>query len=176
MVATLRGADLQGLLVRASTLLHALEHLAALEAKVVDLEAELAAMEDDPSLFFSAENESEGAADYLDLPATSTQPVEAALLVVGGGRLAHRIPAAIGVQIVDLAELGLRLGRTRQVVLEELVELHGERVALALAVQLGDVLLALLHADNPFAVAQASYPSFQALNQKRARIAARRST
>ena len=43
-----------------------------------DLEAELAAMEDDPSLFFSAENESEGAADYLDLPATSTQPVEAA--------------------------------------------------------------------------------------------------
>ena len=38
----------------------------------------LAAMEDDPSLFFSAENESEGAADYLDLPATSTQPVEAA--------------------------------------------------------------------------------------------------
>ena len=43
-----------------------------------DLEAELAAMEDDPSLFFSAENESEGAADYLDLPATSTQPVDAA--------------------------------------------------------------------------------------------------
>ena len=39
-----------------------------------------------------------------------------------------------------------------------------------------DTPLALLHADNPFAVAQASYPSFQALNQKRARIAARRST
>jgi len=41
-----------------------------------DLEAELAAMEDDPSLFFSAENETEGAADYLDLPASSTAAVE----------------------------------------------------------------------------------------------------
>ena len=41
-----------------------------------DLEAELAAMEDDPSLFFSQEAESEGAADYLDLPSTNTQPVE----------------------------------------------------------------------------------------------------
>merc|ERR1712182_88380 len=37
-----------------------------------DLEAELAAMEDDPSLFLSAEAEGEGQADYLDLPATST--------------------------------------------------------------------------------------------------------
>merc|ERR1719352_1163853 len=42
-----------------------------------DLEAELAAMEDDPSLFFSAETEGEATADYLDLPATSTKPVEA---------------------------------------------------------------------------------------------------
>jgi len=37
-----------------------------------DLEAELAAMEDDPSLFFSAEGEAEATADYLDLPATSS--------------------------------------------------------------------------------------------------------
>jgi len=45
-----------------------------------DLEAELAAMEDDPSLFLSSEADgaSSGAADYLDLPATSTEPVEAA--------------------------------------------------------------------------------------------------
>merc|ERR1719183_436108 len=43
-----------------------------------DLEAELAAMEDDPSLFFSAEAEAEsaGGADYLDLPASSTAAVE----------------------------------------------------------------------------------------------------
>jgi len=42
-----------------------------------ELEAELAAMEDDPSLFFSAETEAEGgaSADYLDLPATSTTDV-----------------------------------------------------------------------------------------------------
>merc|ERR1712146_71267 len=45
-----------------------------------DLEAELAAMEDDPSLFLSsAGNASDmGAADYLELPATSSEPVEAA--------------------------------------------------------------------------------------------------
>ena len=45
-----------------------------------DLEAELAAMEDDPSLFLSTagEGESLGAADYLELPATSEAPVEAA--------------------------------------------------------------------------------------------------
>ena len=43
-----------------------------------DLEAELAAMEDDPSLFFSAEADGEASADYLDLPATSTTAVEAA--------------------------------------------------------------------------------------------------
>lgn len=42
-----------------------------------DLEAELAAMEDDPSLFFSAEADGEATADYLDLPATSTAEVEA---------------------------------------------------------------------------------------------------
>jgi len=43
-----------------------------------DLEADLAAMEDDPSLFFSAEGEAEsaGGADYLDLPASSTAAVE----------------------------------------------------------------------------------------------------
>ncbi len=41
-----------------------------------DLEAELAAMEDDPSLFFSAEAEGDAQADYLDLPATSTAAVE----------------------------------------------------------------------------------------------------
>jgi len=43
-----------------------------------DLEAELAAMEDDPSLFLSSAADESGAADYLDLPASSTQPVEAA--------------------------------------------------------------------------------------------------
>mgnify|MGYP002260982888 CR=1 FL=1 len=45
-----------------------------------DLEAELAAMEDDPSLFLSSEADgaSSGAADYLDRPATSTEPVAAA--------------------------------------------------------------------------------------------------
>mmetsp|Transcript_49726 Transcript_49726/g.106256 ORF Transcript_49726/g.106256 Transcript_49726/m.106256 type:complete len:224 (-) Transcript_49726:899-1570(-) len=47
-----------------------------------DLEAELAAMEDDPSLFLSSMDGGDasevGTADYLDLPATSTQPVEAA--------------------------------------------------------------------------------------------------
>jgi len=41
-----------------------------------DLEAELAAMEDDPSLFFSSEGDTSGTADYLDLPASSSQPVE----------------------------------------------------------------------------------------------------
>merc|ERR550514_546416 len=41
-----------------------------------DLEAELAAMEDDPSLFFSEEDATDGAADYLDLPASSTTAVE----------------------------------------------------------------------------------------------------
>lgn len=41
-----------------------------------DLEAELAAMEDDPSLFFSAEETADDAADYLNLPASSTAPVE----------------------------------------------------------------------------------------------------
>merc|ERR1719389_974235 len=41
-----------------------------------DLEAELAAMEDDPSLFFSAEAEGEGQADYLDLPAANTATLE----------------------------------------------------------------------------------------------------
>ena len=34
-------------------------------------------MEDDPSLFFSAEADGEAQADYLDLPATSTAEVEA---------------------------------------------------------------------------------------------------
>jgi len=42
-----------------------------------DLEAELAAMEDDPSLFLSSAADESGAADYLDLPASSTAPVEA---------------------------------------------------------------------------------------------------
>ena len=42
-----------------------------------DLEAELAAMEDDPSLFFSAEAEADATADYLDLPSSSTAEVEA---------------------------------------------------------------------------------------------------
>ena len=44
-----------------------------------DLEAELAAMEDDPSLFFSAEGEAAdvGDADYLNLPASGTSaPIE----------------------------------------------------------------------------------------------------
>ena len=55
-----------------------------------DLEAELAAMEDDPSLFFSAEADSTsaGAADYLDLPATSTEPVAA------GAEVPSDVPAA----------------------------------------------------------------------------------
>merc|ERR1719213_127499 len=45
-----------------------------------DLEAELAAMEDDPTLFLSSAGESDGlgTADYLELPATSSEPVEAA--------------------------------------------------------------------------------------------------
>jgi len=43
-----------------------------------DLEAELAAMEDDPSLFLSSASDGAGVADYLDLPATSSEPVEAA--------------------------------------------------------------------------------------------------
>ena len=44
-----------------------------------DLEAELAALEDDPSLFLSSEAGAEetAAADYLDLPATSTAEVAA---------------------------------------------------------------------------------------------------
>jgi len=44
-----------------------------------DLEAELAAMEDDPSLFLSSAGDASdmGAADYLELPATSSEPVEA---------------------------------------------------------------------------------------------------
>merc|ERR1719446_1147696 len=40
-----------------------------------DLEAELAAMEDDPSLFFASTTEGQGAADYLDLPASGTSAV-----------------------------------------------------------------------------------------------------
>mmetsp|Transcript_13672 Transcript_13672/g.32678 ORF Transcript_13672/g.32678 Transcript_13672/m.32678 type:complete len:88 (-) Transcript_13672:116-379(-) len=43
-----------------------------------DLEAELAAMEDDPSLFLSSAAGEDASADYLDLPSSSTQPVEAA--------------------------------------------------------------------------------------------------
>jgi len=42
-----------------------------------ELEAELAAMEDDPSLFLSTEADGVESADYLDLPATNTQPIEA---------------------------------------------------------------------------------------------------
>merc|ERR1719408_1190699 len=41
-----------------------------------DLEAELAAMEDDPSLFFSSAGDEAAGADSLDLPASSSQPVE----------------------------------------------------------------------------------------------------
>ena len=40
-----------------------------------DLEAELAAMESDPSLFFAEETAADGTADYLDLPASSTAEV-----------------------------------------------------------------------------------------------------
>ena len=43
-----------------------------------DLVAELAAMEDDPSLFFSAEETADDAADYLNLPSSSTAPIEEA--------------------------------------------------------------------------------------------------
>merc|ERR1719453_1493000 len=43
-----------------------------------DLEAELAAMEEDPSLFFAAEEENAGAADYLDLPASGEGEVSTA--------------------------------------------------------------------------------------------------
>merc|ERR1719310_1466244 len=45
-----------------------------------DLEAELAAMEDDPTLFLSSAGDSDGmgAADYLELPSTSSEPVESA--------------------------------------------------------------------------------------------------
>ena len=47
-------------------------------------------MEDDPSLFFSAEADSTsaGAADYLDLPATSTEPV------AQGAEVPSDVPAA----------------------------------------------------------------------------------
>merc|ERR1719421_1878422 len=57
-----------------------------------DLEAELAAMEDDPSLFFSTEDDASGVAtaDYLDLPASSTQPIEAA----GDATVAEGTPTA----------------------------------------------------------------------------------
>merc|ERR1712087_646083 len=57
-----------------------------------DLEAELAAMEDDPSLFFSSETDASGVgtADYLDLPASSTQPIEAA----GDATVAESTPTA----------------------------------------------------------------------------------
>lgn len=34
-------------------------------------------MEDDPSLFLSTEADGVESADYLDLPATNTQPIEA---------------------------------------------------------------------------------------------------
>ena len=40
-----------------------------------DLEAELAAMEDDPSLFLDVSGKESSAADYLELPATSSEPV-----------------------------------------------------------------------------------------------------
>ncbi len=40
-----------------------------------DLEAELAAMEEDPSLFFAAEEEGAGDADYLSLPASGSSAV-----------------------------------------------------------------------------------------------------
>merc|ERR1719231_1330381 len=43
-----------------------------------DLEAELAAMEDDPSLFFSSEADDAASADYLNLPASSTADVDTA--------------------------------------------------------------------------------------------------
>ena len=57
-----------------------------------DLEAELAAMEDDPSLFLSTDAglDAEAAGSYLDLPATSEQPVEAA----AEGEVAQPQPAA----------------------------------------------------------------------------------
>ncbi len=56
-----------------------------------DLEAELAALEDDPSLFLGTETEASGAADYLDLPATSSEPVAAG---EGGETQAEAAPAA----------------------------------------------------------------------------------
>ena len=57
-----------------------------------DLEAELAAMEDDPSLFLSTDAglDAEAAGSHLDLPATSEQPVEAA----AEGEVAQPQPAA----------------------------------------------------------------------------------
>ena len=57
-----------------------------------DLEAELAAMEDDPSLFLSTDAglDAEAAGSSLDLPATSEQPVEAA----AEGEVAQPQPAA----------------------------------------------------------------------------------
>merc|ERR1719456_1560529 len=57
-----------------------------------DLEAEVAAMEDDPSLFLSTDAglDAEAAGSYLDLPATSEQPVEAA----AEGEVAQPQPAA----------------------------------------------------------------------------------
>jgi len=40
-----------------------------------DLEAELAAMEDDPSLFSDRAGLADYSTDYLDLPATSSEPL-----------------------------------------------------------------------------------------------------
>jgi len=55
-----------------------------------DLEAELAAMEDDPSLFLSSAADDSASADYLDLPASSTAPVE----TPGAATVAEEQPAA----------------------------------------------------------------------------------
>ena len=60
------------------------------------------------------------------------EAVDAALLVGGGGLVCHGIPAAIGVQIVDPAELGLGLRRADQIGLEQLVEPGIEAFAFAL--------------------------------------------
>lgn len=66
--------DMSDLLEQAEEVQNALSRSYATDdVDEADLEAELAAMEDDPSLFLSTGTESASTADYLDLPATGTE-------------------------------------------------------------------------------------------------------
>mmetsp|Transcript_241 Transcript_241/g.886 ORF Transcript_241/g.886 Transcript_241/m.886 type:complete len:198 (-) Transcript_241:482-1075(-) len=66
--------DMSDLLEQAEEVQNALSRSYATDdIDEADLEAELAMMEDDPSLFLSSGTESAATADYLDLPATGTE-------------------------------------------------------------------------------------------------------